>query len=156
MFGVPTDAAPIWIGLLLASAGMFGVISGVPTAAPPSADRVAATIDQVAARDITASGTVGIHATEIKLGTERVALRGPGGTAHASPAFGPVTPVSADSRLSKVLHGAAPGSVYVLPRHFRNDLERARKREPTWKAAPSTLHVRRVSYGEVTCVLVGA
>ncbi|MFB6267036.1 MAG: hypothetical protein ABEI31_05195 [Halodesulfurarchaeum sp.] len=156
MFGVPTDAAPIWIGLLLASAGMFGVISGVPSAAPPAADRVAATIDRVAASDVTASGTVGIHAAEIRIGPERIALRGSGGTAHATLAFGPVTPASPDSGLSKVLHGATPESVFGAPRSFEAAVEQARAREPTWQVAPSTLHVRRVSYGEVNCVLVGA
>jgi hypothetical protein len=155
MFGIPADAPWIWLGLLVCSAAMFGVIVDIP-AAPPDAERAATEVDDVARLPHTASARVEIKATEVKLGRFGIALRGPGGVGHAAFEFGPVTPVRQGTKLAKVLHGTPPQSVYETPCTFRRSIAIARDEEAEWRPASSSLVVRRVSYGEVDYVLVGA
>ena len=154
MFGVPADAMWIWIGLLLGSAAMFGVIVDLP-AAPPDADRVASAVESVQAIEYTSTARVPVEATEVKLTESSVALRGPGGTGHATFAGGTVTPVRPGTRLSDVLHGRSPQEAFPVPGSLRRAVTAARRRPATWRAAGDSLTVRRVRYGEVDCVLVG-
>jgi len=155
MLGIPDDAAWIWLGLTAVSAAMFGVVSGVHPA-PPAADDAAETVDEVAAGAHAAAAEMELDATLVKLGSNRVGLRGRGGTAHASFAFGPVAPVRPQSDLSRVLDGRSPQSVFESPAAFQRALRDARERPATWRPAGPHLRVRRVSYGEVNGVLVGA
>lgn len=155
MFGLPGDAAWIWLGLVVGSAVMVGVVAEMPTA-PPQAEQAAATVDDVAQLPHTGTARVRLRAESIQLGPSSLALRGPGGTSHAGFDRGPVTPVPPGSRLAAVLRGTPPEEVYASPTAFRSSMARARDAEPTWRSAGSELLVRQVTYGEVNGVLVGA
>ncbi|MFB6110298.1 MAG: hypothetical protein ABEJ60_05420 [Halodesulfurarchaeum sp.] len=155
MFGLPTDATWIWVGLVIGSAAMLGVVVALP-AAPPDAVRAAETIESVTASEYAATASIELRASAIRLAPDRLGLRGPGGTAHASIRYGPITPVGPDSPLESLLDGRPPASVFDGSAAFRAALERARARTPTWREAGETLQVRRVRFGEVSSVLVGA
>lgn len=155
MFDVPADTPWIWLGLTIASALMLGVVVGLPTAAP-NAERVAGTIDEVAATEGGSTATVSLRATEIRLGPDRVGLRAPGGRAHASLQYGPVTPVRPGTRLASVLNGEPARAVFSRPGAFRWALRRAGDRTPRWRSAGDRLRIKHASYGEVNGVLVGA
>ena len=155
MFGLPGDAAWIWLGLVVGSAVMMGVVAEMP-AAPPEAERAATAVDDVAQLPHTATARVRLRAESIKLGPSGLALRGPGGTSHADFERGPVTPVPPGSPLESVLRGTPPEDVFGSPAAFRSSMARARDAEPTYRTAGSELLVRQVAYGEVNGVLVGA
>ncbi|MFW5965146.1 MAG: DUF7283 family protein [Halodesulfurarchaeum sp.] len=154
MFGVPADTAPIWVGLTVASAVMLGAVLGL-TASAPDAQHAAATIEEVAAGEVPGEASVTVRADSLRIGPDRIGLRGPGGTAHAEIRYGPVTPVQLDSRLERVLEGTAPAAVFDGEAGFAAALERAQDRRPTWRSTGGSLRIRAVSYGEVNGVLVG-
>jgi hypothetical protein len=154
MFGLPGDTPWIWLGLVLGAAVMGGVVADHPTP-PPDANRVAAAIDGVAARPHATGSSVVIHAEAVRLHPVRLAVRGPGGTAHAQFEYGPVTPVQPDTPLAAVLHGTRPGRVFANTTAFREALHRARADAGAWQTVDHSLTVRRVQHGEVNCVLVG-
>lgn len=155
MFGLPAETTWIWVGLTLASAVLLGVVLGVPTA-PPNADRAATAIEDVAVSEYGGEATLELRAREIRLGPDRIGLRGPGGRAHAPIRFGPVTPVPPDSALARVLEGHAPAAVFERPSAFREAMAEAQSRTPSWRMAGEGLLIRQVHYGEVNGVLVGA
>jgi hypothetical protein len=154
MFDVPLDAWYSWVGLSLASFALLGVVTALPTTAPPDATAVANTVDRVAASDHETTAEQPVDATAVRLGPHRVGLRNDGGTAHASYAFGPVTPVSEGSPLQRVLYGRPPGEVFDSQRAFHQALVTARTAEPTWESVERTVVVRRVSWEGVDAVLV--
>lgn len=155
MFGLPADTGWIWLGLLVGSAAMFGIVADLQ-AAPPDAARLAGAVDEVAASSHPASGTVEVDAESIELGPRSVSLRGPGGTAHARLDYGPVTPVAAASDLERVLEGQPPETVFDTPAAFEAALDRAKETDGGWQSVDSPVSIRRVRYGEVDGVLVGA
>lgn len=154
MFGVPADTAWVWVGLTLASAVMLGVVVGLPTA-PPAAERAATTVDDVASSEFDAEATVDLRADSIRLGTEQIGLRGPGGQSHATFSNGPVTPVEPETQLASVLDGTPPETVYEDPETFARALNRSRPETPEWRTAGKRLVIKNVHYGEVNGVLVG-
>ena len=155
MFDTPADTPWIWIGLTIATTVMFGVVVGLPAAAP-NAERAATAIENVAASDHPGEASVQLRAEEIRLLPERIALRGPGGRAQASIRYGPVTPVPPESILARVLQGQSPERIYRSPSSFRLALETARQRTHRWRPAGNNLRIRYVQFGEVNGVLVGA
>lgn len=155
MHGTPADVPFVWVAVLVVSASVLGVVLAIPSAPPPDADRVATAIDDVAATDHVAATTVPLDADAIRIEPTTVAIRDPGGTAHASLHFGPIVPVQRDSELAAVARGAPPENVYPSPSAFEADLDRARSRNYTWESAGDELVVRRVQYEEVEGVLVG-
>ena len=154
MFGLPADSAWIWLGLVVVTASMFGVVTDVG-ATPPDAERVAGAIDHVAASSHTASGRVQIQAASVKLEPHRIGLRGPGGSAHSSFDYGPITPVRPGTRLDAILDGSPPSEEFANPRSYEYMAAAARNRDAEWEPAGPVLRIRRVQYGEVNCVLVG-
>jgi hypothetical protein len=154
MFGLPADATWIWVGLVVGSAVMFGVVVSLP-GAPPDASRAAETIEAVSASEYAATAKIDLQAEAVRIAPDRLSLRGPGGTAHAPIRYGPVTPVRPDSRLAPVLDGQPPASVFDGTAAFRGATDRARGRPPLWQTADE-LRVRQVQFGEVNRVLVGA
>lgn len=155
MFGVPADTGWVWLGLLVGSAAMFGVITDIH-ATPPDAERVARAVDAVAAGSHSASGSVAIDAESIDLGPRSVSVRGPGGTSHARFDYGPITPVPPDSDLERVLEGHPPRTVFDTPAELEAALEQSASSDGGWRPVETGLTIRRVQYGEVDCVLVGA
>ncbi|RLM59556.1 hypothetical protein DVK02_02105 [Halobellus sp. Atlit-31R] len=159
MFDVTLDAWYAWIGLSLAGVTLVGAAAGLPTAAPPDAGAIAATIDRVAAAEYAATGEHPLGADEIRLGTRRIGVRSDSGTAHATLAFGVVTPVPVgDSPLRSVLHGTPPEQVFGSPEAFRQAVvdARADAQEAPWRVVDRTLIVRRTTWEGVDVVLVDA
>lgn len=154
MLGPPVDAWYVNLGLAAAGLAAFGIAVGVPTAPPPAATPVATAVDTVAATDHPTTAVRSTTADEARIGPRRVALRTAGGTASATLAYGPVTPVSTGSKLDRVLAGAPPERVFSDPSAFRRALERARNRSPSWRPV-ETIRVRGVSWGEIDATLVG-
>jgi len=155
MFGAPIDAWYVWIGLVAVGGAALGIASTLPAAVPPDADGAARTVGSVAASDHAAVGRHPLpNAESIRVGSDSISLRGPGGTEHAAFGYGPVTPVPPDSKLRRVLDGHPPGAVFGSEPAFEAALERAAADEPTWRPAGS-LTARRVSWRGTDAVLVG-
>jgi len=158
MYDTAVESTYVWLGLAIVSAGIFGFALRVPTAPPPDARPVADTIDSVAASPHEATARHPLDARRIRLGAHRIGLRGPGGDAHASLAYGPVVPAAGGDgdRLERVLHGVPPERAFRSEATFARALGRSRTTDPFWRPAPETLLVRRVSWGETNATLVGA
>lgn len=154
MLGPPIDAWYAWVGLAAASVGLLGVAVALPTAPAPDAERIARSIDRVAASPYDATVSVALSAERVRLGPGRIGLRD-GTTARASFAYGPVTPVGTDSRLAAVLSGAPPGEAFESPEALARAANRARERPPAWRPAPEELRVRHLTWEGVDVTLVG-
>lgn len=156
MFDVPLDAWYVWLGATLASVAVLGTVGTLPTSAPPDAAAAGETVDAVAAEEHPTTAEHPLDADAVKVGPRGLALRGPGGTAHASFTYGPVTPAADGSKLQRVLHGTPPERVFASRRAFSQAVVDARTRKPTWHPADRTLLVRRMAWGDRDVVLVDA
>lgn len=159
MLDLPLDAWYAWLGLSLAGVALVGAASGLPTAPPPNAESAAATVDRAAAAEYASTAEHPLDSTAVRLRPRRLALRNDAGTAHATFAFGPVTPVPpGDSRLRDVVHGAHPSDVYGDPEAFRQAVvdARARGTDAPWREVDRTLLVRKTTWEGVDVVLVDA
>ena len=154
MFDAPLDVWYAWLGTGLVSLAVAGTVLAFPAASPGDAGAVADAVDEVAASEYDACEEVAVPAEELRLGPLTVGLRAGGETAHARFEYGPVTPVR-DGELRAVLAGRPPDAVFADPGAFRAAVERAQRRDRTWRDAPRTLQVRCVSWGEVDATLVG-
>jgi hypothetical protein len=155
MFDAPIDAWYVWLGVSVVSLATFGVAVGLPSAAPPPATAVADAIDEVATSPPGSTDTHKIDADELWLDRRQVGLRGPGGTAHASVVFGPITPAVTDDRLERVLQGASPSATFDSPVAFDRSTTEARQDATDWRPAPERLVIRRVTWEGTDVVLVG-
>jgi hypothetical protein len=153
MLDTAADTWYTWLGLVAASLAAGGVVAGLPTAVPPDAEAVAATVDGVAASPYDEHERVAVSADAMRLDSRGLTLRSGGGKAHATFARR-ATPVG-DGPLAEVLRGAPPESVYRTRESFSDALREARARESEWQPAPEGLTVRRVAWGEVDATLVG-
>lgn len=155
MFEAPLDAWYVWIGLAAVSATAVGVVTGLPAAPPPDAAGAAETVDGIAASD---HGTVAEHPlpnTEaMRVGTDTVSLRGPGGTTSAIVGYGPMTPAASNATLDAVLHGTPPEHAFDSPAALERAAAAARNRRPTWTGT-DRLIVRRVRWEGTDVLLVG-
>ncbi|WP_415380820.1 hypothetical protein [Halosimplex sp. TS25] len=158
MFDTAVESTYVWLALAVVGAGVLGLALRVPTAPPPDATGVARTVDSVASSPHEATGSHPVDARQMQLGSHRLSLRGPGGDAHASFAYGPVVPATGGDgdRLGAVLQGVPPGRAFASKQRFERALDRSRTRDPSWQPAPERLVVRRVTWGEVNATLVGA
>ncbi|MFC7194298.1 hypothetical protein ACFQL4_05895 [Halosimplex aquaticum] len=113
MFDTAVESTYVWLALAVVGAGVFGLALRIPTAPPPDATGVARTVDSVASSPHEATARHPLDARQIRLGSHRLGLRGPGGDAHASLAYGPVVPATGGDgdRLAAVLEGTAEPSV---------------------------------------------
>lgn len=154
MLGPPADGPILWVGLVLASAAALGVALSLPTAPPPDADALAATIDEVAVAPANATVHSDLDAVAVRVGADTVALRGPGGVARSRLRFGPVVPVDGHDALEALLRGSAPGAVFDAPADLARATSRAMARPATWREWPG-LTVRTIQWGDVRVTLVG-
>jgi hypothetical protein len=156
MFDAPVDTWYLWLGVATASALAFGVAAALPATVPPDAQRAAATVDAVATSPHNATGEHGLDATAVKFGSQRIALRNDGGTAHAAYAYGPVTPTRNGTKLAAVLRGSPPAGVFPNATAFRAAAADARNRTRAWRETDGLLVARRVTWEGVDVTLVGA
>jgi hypothetical protein len=159
MLDVPIDSWYAWFGLSLAGLALVGAVAGLPTTPPPNAAAAAVTVDRVAAAEYAATAEHPLDATAVRIGSRRLSLRNDAGTAHATFAFGPVTPVPVgDSPLRDVLYGAHPSTVFASPTAFHQAVvdARAAAGDAPWRDVDRTMIVRRTSWEGVDVVLVDA
>ncbi|MFC7098452.1 DUF7283 family protein [Halobaculum marinum] len=158
MLDAPVEGWYAWLGLAAAATVTLGVAVGLPTAPPPNASDVAATVDTVAAADPPATARYRLTADRVRVSTVGVALRSDGGDAAATFASDDVVPVEEGGSLAGVALGDPPERPFDTPAAFDGAVATARSEatdEPTWTTG-RTLYVRHVSWGEtdVTLVLV--
>lgn len=154
MFDAPLDAWYVWIGLVAASGAAFAAASALPAAAPPDAGGAASAVDATAASEHAAVGEHPLpNADAVRVGSDALSLRGPGGTAHATLGYGPVAPAYRDDRLRAVLRGAPPEQTFDSRDEFAGAVTAAETAEPSWHRT-ERLTVRRVAWGEIDAVLV--
>lgn len=155
MFGLPLDAWYVWIGLAIVSSTAVGAVATLPSAAPPDASGAARTVDGVAASEHAAVGKHPLSNTEtVRIGSDSVSLRGPGGTEHAAFGYGPVVPVLDDPGLRATLKGDPPDRAFRTPAEFERAVRQARATEPRWQGADRII-VRRIRWEGIDVVLVG-
>lgn len=154
MFGLPLDAWYVWIGLSLASLVAVGAVGSLPTTPPPDAAGAATTVDTVAVADGHATGEHPLDADAVRVTPHGIDLRNDAGTAHATFAYGPVTPVAEGSALQDVLYGTPPATAFDSRRALVESVVEARSRDPTWEPADRTLVVAHVSFEGYDVTLV--
>ena len=156
MFDVPIDAWYLWVGLAAASVLVLGVVLSLPTTPAPDAAGAADAVDTAAASAYDDVIQRPLPADRVKLGPNRISLRDGDATAHASFAYGPVTPVSEGTLLWEVVRGASPAHVFDSPRAFRRAAASARDESPDWRESDGTLRIKRISWEGVDVTLVDA
>ena len=156
MFDGPVDAWYAWLGLSLASVAVFGAAGSLPVSPPPDAASVADTVDRVAGDAHPATAEHPLDAREIRLAPGGIHLRTDAGTAHASFAFGPVTPVREGSDLQAVLYGTPPERVFDSREVMKQAVVDARSVDRDWKPVERTLVVRSLSWRGHDVTLVDA
>lgn len=154
MLETPIDVPHVWLGVAIVSIAVAGVGAGLPTGTAPEAATAADTVDRVAASPHPATAEHPINADEVRLEPHRLALENGHGTAHATLAFGPVTPVG-DGPLREVLDGRPPEGVFESPGAFRRALAEARERHHEWQPAGDRIVVRSVSWEGMDATIVG-
>ncbi|WP_135829136.1 DUF7283 family protein [Halorussus halobius] len=154
MFDAPVETWYLWVGLAVASTAALGVATNLPRSPPPDAASAADTVDSVAASEHAATGVHPVSVDAVRVGPYRLGLRTDGARAHATFAYGPVTPVGSGTALRDVLRGAPPETAFGSPADFRRSAAAARNRTPEWRSREE-LTVRRVSWEGVDVTLVG-
>lgn len=154
MFELPADSPALLAGLALTAAAFLAVASSLPARPAPDAVGVAGTVDELAAGGSPASASHRHEADAVRLGPHGVAMRNDAGTARATFAFGPITPVGADGPLRAVLRGTHPAALFESPSEFRQAVVAARSQEPEWESS-TTVTVRGVSWDGYRVTLVG-
>lgn len=164
----PADAWYVWVAVALVSMSVAGVVTGVPSQPPPDAQRVANTVDRVAASEYGTTATHDPDADAAQVGTQQIGLRNDGGTQYASVTIEAMTPVAAargetHSAASALLSGASPQTVVeqtaIVSEHvLRERLARVRDRIDTggasWRPV-ERVRVRSVRIDSKLVVLVG-
>lgn len=154
MFDAPMDGVLAWIGLAACSIAVAGVAVSLPTTAPPAASAVAAQVDEVATSEHRVAATVSLRADEIRIRATQLSLRTDGVTAHAR-VVGEGVVAAETEGLAAVLAGRDPERVYADRAAFERDVAQVRDGTETWRPAPDTLQIRRVTWGDVDATVVG-
>jgi hypothetical protein len=156
MFDAPLDSLYIWTALSVAATVLLGTVVGLPTTPAPDASGVADTVDGVAVADYDTTAEHALGAEAVRLDSHRLGLRNDGGTAHATFAFGSITPTAPETRLGAVAAGAHPSDVFGSPVAFRAAIDGARHANSSWRPAAESLVVRHVSWEGVDVTIVSA
>ncbi|ERG99574.1 MAG: hypothetical protein J07HQX50_00721 [Haloquadratum sp. J07HQX50] len=146
-----------WIGLALTGTVLISVVIGLPTQAPLDASGVTATIDTVGVATFSAAATHPVEADDIRIGRHRISLKRDGDIAHATVSYGPMTPVRAGhSGLAALIDGTPPSDIFETPQQFEAALTQASvvASTPSWQQVRGPVHIRRVTYGPHSALLV--
>lgn len=153
MFDTNVDTLFVWVAVGAVSVAVLGVVTGLPTTAPPDADGLATTVDEVATSPPGSVESRHIAASEWSVRNRQLGLRADGGTTHAT-LLRPVVP-ALTGRLAAVLDGRDPASVFESPAAFRRATDSAGTTTERWRPAPDRVTIRRVAWGESDVTLVG-
>lgn len=172
-FEAPVDAWVVWVGVVLVGVALTGVTLTLPSQPPPDATGAANTIDRVAGSTHVASASYEHDAEAVRIDTKRLSMRNDGGVAHASVAFGSLTPVHAVENetvqevFERLLDGEHPSSVLdddeydsLTESALRETATETRARlasddsGPDWRPADGRLRVRTVELDGTEVVLV--
>ena len=153
MFDTNVDTVAVWVAVGTVSVAVLGVVTQLPTSAPPDGAAAATTIDEVATSPPGSVATRELHASEWSLTGRQLGLRSSGGTVHET-LLEPVVP-AVNASLAAVLDGAHPSSRFDSPTAFRQATENATTDSDEWRQAPDRMTVRRVAWGGVDVTLVG-
>jgi hypothetical protein len=154
MFELPADSPALLAGLAVAAAAFLAIAGALPARPAPDATGAAGTVDDIAANAAPATASLHHDAEAVRLDPHGLAMRNGGGTARASFAFGPITPVVGDGPLRALLRGEHPSEVFERPVDFRQAVVAARSEEPRWVTS-ETVTVRGVSWDGYRVTLVG-
>lgn len=155
MFELPVDSWYAWIGIAVVSVAVLAASVALPLRPAPDATGAAETVDAVAGGEYPATAEHGLAAEQLRLSPTRISLRNDAGTTTGTFLFDPVTPVTEDERLRRVLDGVPPSSVFDSPAAFARAARAARTGDARWQPAPDRLRVRQVHWGETRVTLVG-
>jgi|GEM_PF-663402 len=155
MFDPPFDAPPVIVALTLAAATTFGIATALAPVPPADAADLAAVVDRVATSPIPTMDTHATTADAVRIDPGRLSTRDASGVHHATFTTGHITPVTPDTRLAEVLHGASPDAVFHTPVDLETAARYARENTPGWQHDPATIRVRYVTWGAVNVTLVG-
>ena len=153
MFDINVETVSVWVAVGAVSVAVLGVVTQLPTSAPPDGAAAATTIDEVATSPPGSVASRELHANEWSLTGRQLGLRSSGGTVHET-LVGPVVP-AVSANLTAVLDGERPSNVFGSPDAFRRATERTQTDREQWWAAPDRLTARHVAYGGVDVTLVG-
>lgn len=156
MLAPPADALYVWIGVTAAAFALLGVAVALPSAPAPDAAGAAGAVDRAVAQPDPTLVERSIVADEIRLDPDSIALRTDRGTTERVFVYGPITPVTGESDLWRVLRGAPPGQVFGSENELHEAIADARATEARWRPADGTLYVRSLSWEGVDVTLVGA
>lgn len=171
-FEAPVDAWYVWIGVAIVAAGLFAVVTSLPSNPPPDANEAVNTIDEVAGNPYPADARYEHDATEVRIGVQEVSLRNDAGTNRATVRYGPMTPLDAvdgvanRSAVCRILDGESPTQVVKSidaienGRQLRVAAATARTsvetRGANWRHADGTVRVRKVFLDGEPVVFVDA
>jgi len=153
MFDTQLDGLYVWMAVGAVSVAVFGVVTQLPTAAPPDGADAAQTIDEVATSPPGSVATRSLDAEAWSLTTRRIGLRSEAGTVHET-LLRPIVP-AVNASLVAVLDGDHPSTTFDNAAEFERATEAAATNDTRWRPAPDQLTVRRVAWGGVDVTLVG-
>lgn len=153
MFELPADSPALLAGLAVTAAAFLAVAGSLPARPAPDAAGVAGSVDEIAAGNSPATASHRHEADSVQLDAYGLAMRNGGGTAKATFAFGPVTPVRANGPLRAVLRGTHPSELFESQTEFRQAVVAARSAEPEWESS-TTVEIRGVSWDGYRVTLV--
>jgi len=153
MFDTNVDTLYVWVAVGAVSVAVFGIVTQLPTSAPPDGAAVAGTIDEVATSPPGSVAKRSLTAVEWSLRNGQFGLRSDGGTVH-EPILNHVAP-AVNGSLELVLESGRPSAVFDSPAAFERAVERARTGGTGWRPAPDRLTIRHVAWGGVDVTLVG-
>lgn len=153
MFDAHIETLWVWVGVGVVSVVVLGVVTGLPSVAPPDGAGVATTIDEVATGPPGSVATRDIHADEWTVTKRRIGLRSDSGTLHET-LLASIVPAFSEP-LGQVLDGSPPDSVFASRRTFERTIEQAQTTESRWRPAPDRMTVRHIEWRGIDVTLVG-
>jgi hypothetical protein len=146
MFDVPFESLYTWTALSVAATVLLGTVAGLPFTPAPDATVAADAVDRVAVSEYDTTAEYAHGAEAVRLDTRRIGLRNDGGAAHATFAFGPITPTHPETRLGAVAAGAHPSDVFESADAFHAAVTEAHHPNSSWRPAAESLVVRHVTW----------
>jgi len=163
-FDTPLDAWYVWVGLVLISGVMLGIVFELPTEQPPDAGELVDTAEFVAAAGDGATATVEPTAEAIRTDGTTVELKGDGDVSRETMSTGIIVPIKAaetdrkHSGLKQLLEEptAVPKDKQsVLKSHINTLAESPNTLSEEWLSVDDRVTLRGVTVNESSVILLG-